>query len=125
MRQLPDERYRWDYGESQPLCYECEALTDLYRYTLNGVALWFCSPLCASRYAFRLGLAIDHIDRTLSKPYNGAYMGYSPFDMDADECRPRRDYDPCDDTEDDDGDYDCCDDAEDYGEEGYDSAEND
>lgn len=39
------------------------------------------------------------------EPYNGAYMGYSPYDMDADECRPWRDYDP----------YDCCDDAEDYG----------
>ena len=53
------------------------------------------------------------------EPYNGAYKGYSPFDMDADECRPRCDYDPCDvcdDAEDDDGDYDYCDDAEDYGE---------
>ena len=113
MRQLTDERYHWDYGESQPLCYECEALTDLYRYTLNGVALWFCCPLCASRYAFRLGLAIDHIDRTLSKPYNGAYMGNSPFDMDDRECG-------CG------GDYDCCDDAEDYGEDyGDDNAKND
>ena len=103
MEQLPDGRWRWERGQTQPLCYECEALTDLYRYTLDGVAFWFCSPLCASRYAFRLGLAIDHIDRTLNKPYNGAYMGNSPFDMDDRECG-------CG------GDYDCCDDAEDYGE---------
>ena len=83
----------------------------------DGVDLWFCSPLCASRYAKRMGLDVDHIDRRLSKPYNGAYKGNSPFDMDDRECRPWRDYDPYDDTEDDDGDYDCCDDAEDYGEE--------
>ena len=34
------------------------------------------------------------------EPYNGAYKGNSPFDMDADECRLWRDYDPCDDAED-------------------------
>ena len=103
MRQLPDGRWSWERGQTQPLCYECEALTDLYRYTISGAALWFCCSLCASRYAFRLGLVVDHDNRTLSKHYNGAYKGYSPYDMDDRECG-------CG------GDYDCCDDAEDYGE---------
>ena len=56
-------------------------------------------------------------DNQNEEPYNGAAFGYSPYDMDADECRPWRDYDPYDDAEEDDDDYDCCDDAEDYGEE--------
>lgn len=49
------------------------------------------------------------------EPYNGAAYGYSPYDMDARECR----YWAIDHLVDDgdDGDYDCCDDAEDYGEE--------
>ena len=53
------------------------------------------------------------------EPYNGAAYGYSPYDMDARECRYW-----ADDEDDDDGDYDCCDDAEDYGDED-DDAEND
>ena len=61
------------------------------------------------------------------EPYNGAAFGYSPYDMDASECRYwpidhiSDDLDDDDDDEfdddDDDCDYDVCDDAEDYGEE--------
>ena len=55
------------------------------------------------------------------EPYNGAAFGYSPYDMDASECRYwlidhiSDDLDNDVDDEDDDDDYDCCDDAEDYG----------
>ena len=49
------------------------------------------------------------------EPYNGAYMGYSPYDMSAEECG-YGDYDPFG-LDDDDDPFDCCDDAEDYGEE--------
>lgn len=51
------------------------------------------------------------------EPYNGAAFGYSPFDMDASECRYWAIDHISDDLDDDedDGDYDCCDDAEDYG----------
>ena len=104
MEKQPDGRWHWQPPTCRPLCYECEAETDLYCYDFDGEAFWFCSPLCASRYAKRMGLDVDHIDRTLSKPYNGAYKGNSPFDMDDRECG-------CG------GDYDVCDDAEDYGEE--------
>jgi len=112
MEQQPDGRYHWEPGRCRPLCYECEAETDLYCYDFDGEAFWFCSPLCASRYAKRMGLDVDYINLTLSKPYNGAAYGYSPYDMDARECRYW-----ADDEDDDDDDYDCCDDAEDYREE--------
>ena len=60
-------------------------------------------------------------DNQNEEPYNGAAFGYSPYDMDASECRYWAiDHisDDLDDDEDydDGGDYDCCDDAEDYGE---------
>ena len=65
-------------------------------------------------------------DNQNEEPYNGAYKGYSQFDMDDRECGCGGDYDCCDDAEDGDGDYDCCDDAEDYGEDDADdNAEND
>lgn len=54
-------------------------------------------------------------DNQNEEPYNGAAYGYSPFDIDARECRYWAIDHLADD--DDDGDYDCCDDAEDYGEE--------
>ena len=45
--------------------------------------------------------------------YNGAYMGYSPYDMDADECRGWRDYDSEEDEEEfDDEETGDCDDEE-------------
>ena len=49
-------------------------------------------------------------DNQNEEPYNGAAYGYSPYDMDASECR----YWACDHLADDVDDYDCCDDAEDY-----------
>ena len=72
-------------------------------------------------------------DNQNDEPYNGAVFGYSPYDMDASECRYWAiDHisddldDDVDDDYDDDGDYDCCDDAEDYGEDDADdNAEND
>ena len=108
MEQQPDGRWHWEPPTCRPLCYECEAETDLYCYDFDGEAFWFCSPLCARRYAKRMGLDVDHISRTLSKPYNGASYGYSPYDMTDWECHDWGDnYGDSDD-------YDCCDDAEDY-----------
>ena len=46
-------------------------------------------------------------DNQNEEPYNGAAYGYSPFDMDLNECLGLDEW----------GDYDPCDDAEDYGEE--------
>ena len=53
-------------------------------------------------------------DNQNDKPYNGAAYGFSPYDMDARECRYWAIEHLADD---DDDDYDCCDDADDYGEE--------
>ena len=69
-------------------------------------------------------------DNKNEEPYNVAAYGYSPFDMDASECRywaiDHISDDLDNDDYDDDDDYDCCDDAEDYGEDDADdNAEND
>ena len=118
MRQLPDGRYHWERGQTQPLCYECEAVCDLYRYKHNGESLYFCSPQCADKWAADHNAEADHIQLTITdrEPYNGAAYGYSPYDLMDFECRSCYEQGGAGGYPDHDN-YDCCDDAEDYGEE--------
>ena len=92
MEQLPDGRWHWERGQTQPLCYECKAVCDLYRYKHNGDSLYFCSTHCADKWAAENNAEADHSTRTIydREPYNGAAYGYSPYDLMDFECRSCR-----------------------------------
>ena len=51
MIQLPDGRYHWERGQTQPLCYECKVDGDLWRYNHNRESLFFCSIHCVDKWA--------------------------------------------------------------------------